>query len=123
MKQLLLLIGLVFTNVAFSQEKSNEDVHTFIDEEAQFPGGYSALMKFIHQNLEYYPVDGKLILRFIIEKDGTISEVKVIKAIDGCPECSKSAIKTLKSMPQWTPGKVRGEIVRSYFSLPITYKK
>ncbi len=108
--------------VLFSQEKSNE-VHTFIDEEAQFPGGYSAMMKFMNENLENYPVEGKLFLRIIVEKDGTISDVTVVKAIEECPECSNNAIQVIKSMPQWTPAKVQGKNVRTYFNLPITYRK
>ncbi len=123
MKQILLLLGLAFASVAFSQEKSNEEVRTVVEEDAEFPGGISAMMTFLGNNLNYYSVDGKLILRFVVDTDGKISKVKVEKALDGCRKCSKNAIKVVKSMPRWTPGKVNGKVVRSYFSLPISYRK
>jgi len=103
------------------------EVHTSVEKEAFFPGGYPALMSFIQANL-VYPTEGieinaqgKCYLRFIVDFEGRISSVKVLRGIQGCPECDREAIRVLKSMPEWEPGKVGGVSVSSYFDLPINF--
>lgn len=103
------------------------EVHTSVEKEAFFPGGYPALMSYIQANL-VYPTEGieinaqgKCYLRFIVDFEGRISSVKVLRGIPGCPECDREAIRVLKSMPEWEPGKVGGVSVSSYFDLPINF--
>lgn len=103
------------------------EVHTSVEKEAFFPGGYPALMSYIQANL-VYPTEGieinaqgKCYLRFIVDYEGRISSVKVLRGIPGCPECDREAIRVLKSMPEWEPGKVGGVSVSSYFDLPINF--
>lgn len=103
------------------------EVHTSVEKEAFFPGGYPALMSYIQTNL-VYPTEGieinaqgKCYLRFIVDFEGRISSVKVLRGIQGCPECDREAIRVLKGMPEWEPGKVGGVSVSSYFDLPINF--
>jgi protein TonB len=103
------------------------EVHTSVEKEAFFPGGYPALMSYIQTNL-VYPTEGieinaqgKCYLRFIVDYEGRISSVKVLRGIQGCPECDREAIRVLKGMPEWEPGKVGGVSVSSYFDLPINF--
>jgi len=99
----------------------------FVDIEAEFPGGFPAMMKFIQENLEYpqsgieIGAQGKCYLRFVVGDDGEISTVKVMRGIAGCPECDREAVRVIKSMPKWKPGKIKGASVSSYFDLPINF--
>lgn len=99
----------------------------FVDVEAEFPGGFSAMMKYIQDNLVYPEIgiqtgaQGKCYLRFVVGDDGEISSVKVMRGISGCPECDREAVRVIKSMPKWKPGKIRGASVASYFDLPINF--
>ena len=100
---------------------------TFVDEEAEFPGGYPAMMAFIQKNLVFPEtaiengVQGKCFLRFVVSVNGTISSVQVTKGVPDCPDCDKAAIKAIRSMPNWKPGKLNGRSVSSYCSIPINF--
>ncbi|MFO0494843.1 MAG: energy transducer TonB [Flavobacteriia bacterium] len=99
----------------------------FPDVEAEFPGGYTAMMKFIQTNLIYpqsgieFGAQGKCYLRFVVDKDGGINSVKVLRGILGCPDCDREAVRVLKSMPYWKPGKIKGREVATFFDLPINF--
>jgi len=92
-----------------------------VDEPAVFPGGMDALREYIADNIDINAIDGsaKVYLKFVVDTDGSISSVIVTKSSEDCKSCEKAAIKVVKSMPRWTPGKVNGEPVRSYYRLPI----
>ncbi|AEA43110.1 energy transducer TonB [Fluviicola taffensis] len=92
-----------------------------VDEPAKFPGGMDALRQFIADNIDINSIDGsaKVSLKFVVDTDGSISSVVVTKTTDDCKTCEKAAIKVVKAMPKWTPGKVNGREVRSYYRLPI----
>jgi protein TonB len=108
-------------------EEKPEEVLTFVEEEASYKGGYAAMMKYIQDNLEYPQVavenniQGKCYLKFVVEKDGQISNVSVARGLAGCPECDKAAMKVIRSMPPWTAGKNGGKPVRSWFQIPINF--
>ena len=95
------------------------------DEDAEYPGGFPAMMKFIQNKFRVPAIaieagySGKCYLKFVVEKNGSINSIKVVRGIAGCPECDKEAIRVLKMMPEWKPGKVKGKAVSSYFNLPI----
>ena len=114
-------------NVQTIVTNPKREVYGTVEEEAFFPGGYPALMSYIQSNLVYpsegieINAQGKCYLRFIVDFEGRISSVKVLRGIAGCPECDKEAIRVLKGMPEWKPGKVGGMSVSSYFDLPINF--
>jgi protein TonB len=92
----------------------------------QFPGGEVEMYKFIRENLKYPTraseagVQGKVILNFVVGKDGKITSIKVVRGIGfGCDE---EAIRVLQKMPLWNPGKMGGRPVPVYFTFPITFK-
>lgn len=92
----------------------------------QFPGGTNELMKYLSNNLRYPTVaienniQGRVIVKFIVAKDGSISNIEVIKGID--PSCDREAIRVVKSMPNWIPGMQNGNKVAVYFNLPILFQ-
>lgn len=108
-------------------ETKEAEPETFVDEEAEFPGGYPAMMAFIQKNLVFPEtaiengVQGKCFLRFVVSVGGSISSVQVTKGVPDCPECDKAAVKAIKSMPNWKPGKLNGRSVSSYCSIPINF--
>lgn len=109
-------------------EKKEEETFTFVDESAEYPGGYSEMAKFISKNIKYpqtaieMGIEGKCYLRFIVGSNGNIENVRVYRGIEGCPECDKEAMRVVKMMPNWKPGKNGGKAVRSYFDLPVNFK-
>lgn len=93
-----------------------------VDEVAEYPGGMKALHKFIAENIDLSTINGssKISLRFVVDTHGNISSVEVTRNSENCKSCEKAAIAVVKAMPQWKPGKVNGEPVKSYYRLPIT---
>lgn len=102
------------------KKKKDDEIHEILDENAVFPGGLDALRKYVADNIDLDIIDGsaKVYLKFVVDTDGNISSVTVSKPTD-CKSCEKAAIKVVKGMPRWTPGKVNGEPVKSYYRLPI----
>lgn len=92
----------------------------------QFPGGEADMYKYIYDNIRYPAVDqemgiqGKVTLRFVVSKTGEITDIQLMKGIS--PTCDKEAIRVLKSMPRWIPGKNNGVAVPVYFTMPIVFK-
>lgn len=103
-----------------------EKVYDVVEEMPQFPGGPSALFEYLSNNLQYpvvaeeNGVQGRVIVTFIVEKDGSISNAKVVKAVD--PSLDKEAIRLVESMPNWIPGKQNGEPVRVKYTVPVTFR-
>ena len=96
------------------------------DEPAEFPGGHQALFNYLSKNIKY-PIDalevgieGKVHMRFVVGKDGTVRDVEVVRGIGG--GCEEEAIRVLKRSPKWKPGVVDGKNVDSYFYLPVNFK-
>lgn len=95
-----------------------------VDKKAQFPGGPDSLKSFIRKNLCYPSeelgcVEGSVIVRFIIEKNGAISDVKVIRSIE--PLVDDEAVRVVRSMPKWIPAEKDGKAVRSRLMLPVKW--
>lgn len=119
-KILKTVFGCLFISVtAFAQEpylpkttpKTEDSIYdsSEYDQEAEFPGGMRALIQYINENL-IHPVKvlrenaaGRTAIRFIVEKDGSISTISVLKGISNCTECDVAAKKVIKDMPKWTP--------------------
>ena len=108
-------------------DDTEPEPETFVDEEAEFPGGYPAMMAWIQKNLVFPEtaiennVQGKCFLRFVVSVNGNISSVTVTKGVPDCPECDKAAVKAIKAMPNWKAGKLNGRSVSSYCSIPINF--
>lgn len=117
----------VFTKeVKESGMKAVDLPFTNVEMMPEFIGGTTELYKWLANNLRYPTaavnagVEGKVFVKFIVEKDGTISKLEVLKGIGfGCDE---EALRTLQKMPKWSPGKQNGRAVRVYFTLPISFK-
>jgi len=116
----------VVGEVKVTEEKAPE-TYTFVDEEAEFAGGFPAMMAYIQKHIVYPEVakeaniQGKCYLKFAVASDGSISSVQVVRGIPGCPECDKAAMKVVKSMPNWKAGKINGKSVSSWFQMPINF--
>lgn len=108
------------------EEKVEDKPFVTVEQMPYFPGGESELKKFIYNNLKYPVVaqeagiQGRVIIRFVVEEDGSISNVNIIRGID--PSCDKEAIRLIKTSPKWNPGKQNGKAVRVYYTLPIIFK-
>lgn len=113
--------------VSLLQEPAPE-VMLVTDESAQYPDGRAAMLVYLEKNLVYPAsardehISGKVFVRFVVSKTGQISQVKVLKGIENCPECSEEAIRLVSAMPRWIPGKNKGKAVNMYYNLPVTFK-
>lgn len=112
--------------VQAAPKKVEEDkIYETVEQKAEFPGGMKAMYAWLSENLEFPQpsiengVQGRVVVRFVVGKDGRISDATVIKSLD--PFCDKEAIRCIKAMPRWTPGKMNGVAVRSYYVLPIQF--
>lgn len=108
--------------------KAKETNDTMVDEQAQFPGGRVALTDFMKKNF-HYPLEaidngleGKCYVRFLVSSSGEISEVSILKGVPDCGICDDEVIRFIKSMPNWIPGKIGGQPVNSYFTMPVLFK-
>lgn len=118
------------SNLGYSQNtKENEEIIVqFTDVDPIFPGGLSALSTFLSNNINYPDralkkgIQGKCIVGFVVDKEGNITDVKVLQKVKKCKECDAEAMRVIKLMPQWTPGFVAGKPVKSRFQIPINFK-
>lgn len=103
-----------------------EKIFEAVEQQAQFPGGQAALMKWLSNNIKYPElaqqnnVEGRVTVKFTVEKDGSISNPVIAKGVD--KDLDREAIRVVKKMPKWQPGKNNGVAVRSYFYLPVVFK-
>lgn len=92
----------------------------------EYPGGMQAMMSFIGENVKYPEdameknISGKVFVSFVVEKDGSVSEAKVVKSV--CASLDNEALRVVNAMPKWTPGKMDGKNVRVKYTLPFTFK-
>lgn len=106
-------------------EEVEEEIFTVVENDPEFPGGMEALYKYLAQNIKYPQlardnnITGKVYVTFVVERDGSIANPKVLRDIGG--GCGAEAIRVIKSMPKWTPGKQRGKAVRVQFNLPVNF--
>ncbi len=103
-----------------------EEIFTVVEQMPQFPGGDAALMKYLSSHINYPPmaaennVQGKVILQFVVEKDGHIGEVVIARSVD--KDLDKEATRVVKSLPKFTPGRQNGHPVRVWYTLPVNFK-
>lgn len=113
--------------VKIEEEKEETDeIFTIVEESAAPKGGMAAFYKYVGDKMKYPPqarrmgIDGKVFVEFVINKDGSISDVKAVKGIGA--GCDEEAVRVVQSAPAWTPGKQRGKPVKQRMVLPITFK-
>ncbi|WP_150980544.1 energy transducer TonB [Heminiphilus faecis] len=114
--------------IVVEEKKPVEDnkVFTAVEQMPQFPGGDGALMKYIADHLKYPPVamenniQGRVVIQFVVTKTGKIGEVKVARSKD--PDLDKEAVRVVKTLPDFIPGKMNGQSVNVWYTLPITFK-
>jgi len=103
-----------------------EKIESAVEEMPQFPGGEDELLKYIGANLRYpnqaqeMGVEGRVTLRFVVNKVGEVGSVEVIRPLD--PACDKEAMRVIKGMPKWIPGRQGGRAVSVYYTIPILFK-
>lgn len=129
---LLLMMAMTFlgmnamAQVVETEEITEEEVFSIVEEMPSYPGGAAAVANYIANNLQYPQsaiengIQGKVFVQFVVEKDGSVSNVKVIRGLS--TECDEAAVNVVKSMPKWTPGKQRNQPVRVSYSLPIMFR-
>ncbi|MBP6610841.1 MAG: energy transducer TonB [Paludibacter sp.] len=112
--------------VAQVQEEEDNVVFQVVETMPGFPGGDQALFKFLGENVKYpviaqeNGIQGRVICQFVVNRDGSIVDVEVVRPVD--PSLDKEAIRVIKSMPKWSPGKQRGKPVRVKYTLPVNFK-
>ena len=111
---------------ALEDAPSNDSIYQIVDEMPQFPGGEAAMMKFVANNVKYpqeakdKEIDGRVFVSFVVEKDGSVSNVKVMRGIGG--GCDEEAVRVISAMPKWKPGIKDGKPVRVSYMMPINFK-
>lgn len=105
---------------------TNDKVYVVVEQMPSFPGGDSALLKYLFENIKY-PMSalkaqkqGRVMVRFTVEKDGAITNVKVARSVT--PSLDAEAVRAIKSMPKWSPGKQGGQPVRVNYNVPVSFR-
>jgi protein TonB len=114
--------------VAIDEKPKEEETKVFdvVEQMPEFPGGPAALMKWLSDNIKYPAVaeengiQGRVVCTFVVERDGSVTDVQVARSID--PSLDKEAIRVLKKMPKWIPGKQNGSAVRVKYTVPVTFR-
>ncbi len=107
------------------EEVEEQQIFQVVENMPEFPGGRAALMKYLATNIKYPPyakeagIQGRVFINFVVETDGSITAVKVLRGIGG--GCDEEAIRVVKNMPKWKPGMQRGKPVRVSFNLPVKF--
>ena len=109
--------------------EQNNQTRTFgvvVEQMPMFPGGHTALMEYLAANVHYPDImgdtcaQGRVVVTFVVERDGSITEAKVVKSVD--PDLDKEALRVVKAMPKWMPGKQNGVSVRVKYTIPVTFR-
>lgn len=131
MKKMILLsmmavLGLMTANAQKTViSQSNQSVYDQVEQMPEFPGGMPAMIEFLQTNLKYpkdaikQDVGGRVMVMFVVETDGSISNVRVARKV--FPSLDKEAVRVVKAMPKWKPGKEKGRAVRVNFTLPVVF--
>lgn len=119
-------IATIKQNEQIIEKPKEPEIFISVEQMPQFKGGTSEMYRFIADNLKYpviaqqNGIQGRVTVRFVVLESGAISDVQVLRGIDAA--CDKEAMRVVKSMPDWFPGKQNGKEVKVYFTLPIVFK-
>jgi len=106
--------------------ESMEKTFEVVEQMPAFPGGDAALMKYLSENIKYPKAaekageQGRVVVNFIVEKDGAISNVNVVRSVT--PTLDAEAVRVIKAMPKWVPGKQDGQFVRVKYNVPVSFR-
>jgi len=123
--------GVTVNQVDWQKKASNDEpqekvIFQVVEEMPQFPGGMGEAMKFLAKNMKYpisaqqAKIEGRVIVQFVVEKDGSVSDVKVMRGVNS--ELDAEAIRVVSMMPKWIPGKQRGKAVAVKYTMPIMFR-
>lgn len=108
------------------EEIEEAEIFTVVEEMPEFPGGMAKLADYLAKNIKYPQlaresgIQGRVYINFVVEHDGSVTNVKVMRSLGG--GCDEEAVRVVKSMPKWKPGKQRGKPVRVSYNLPVNFK-
>ena len=108
------------------QKEMDEEVFDMVDVMPSFPGGNSALMEYLNGTIRYPAVaqengvQGRVIVSFVVERDGSITNVQIARSVD--PSLDKEAMRVVRMMPKWNPGKKNGTVVRVRYNFPVAFR-
>ena len=108
------------------EEVVEAEVFTIVEQMPSFPGGDAKMYEYLGKNIKYPQIaretgiQGRVFVGFVVEPDGSVSNVKVLRGIGG--GCDEEAMRVVKAMPKWSPGKQRGKTVRVSYTLPVVFK-
>ncbi len=106
-------------------EELSDEPFEVVEEQPEFPGGLNAFRQYLQDHLRYPEsaqdagIQGKVMIRFVVERDGSATAVEVYKSVD--PALDKEAVRVVKSIPKWKPGKQQGKAVRTRYVIPIVF--
>lgn len=109
-----------------SNNNSEAEIFTIVEQMPSFPGGEQKLLEYVAKNTKYPQIaqdngiQGRVFVSFVVETDGSISNVKVTRSLGG--GCDEEAVRVIESMPKWEPGKQRGQVVRVSYQIPVNFK-
>ncbi len=109
------------------EEEEEEVVFVIVESMPEFPGGQQALFKYLSENIKYpviaqeNGIQGRVVCQFVVNKDGSIVDIVGVRS-GGDPSLDKEAVRVIKSMPKWKPGKQRGKAVRVKYTVPVSFK-
>ena len=109
------------------EEEEEEVVFMIVETMPSFPGGQKALYKYLSENIKYpviaqeNGIQGKVICQFVVNRDGSIVDVEAVRS-SGDSSLDKEAVRVVKSMPKWSPGKQRGKAVRCKYTVPVVFR-
>ena len=126
MMSLMAMLGLTTVNAQKTVvAEKNQQVFDVVEQMPEYPGGFQALFEYLGQNVKYpedaekQKIEGRVLANFVVETDGSISNVEVIKP--AFPSLDAEAVRVLSAMPKWTPGMQSGKVVRVKFTVPINF--
>ena len=106
--------------------KKNQKVFDIVEQMPEYPGGQAALFEFISKNVKYpedavkKKVEGKVFVTFVVDTDGKITDVSLLRKV--FPSLDAEAIRVISGMPNWIPGKQKGQVVRVKYTVPIMFR-
>ena len=112
-----------------TNDGSSEDdvVFVIVESMPEFPGGQQALFKYLSENVKYpviaqeNGIQGRVVCQFVVNKDGSIDDIEVVRS-GGDPSLDKEAVRLIRSMPKWKPGRHKGKAVRVKYAVPVNFK-
>ena len=108
------------------EEVVEQEIFQIVEEMPSFPGGEGELLKYVATHIKYPQIaretgiQGRVFVGFVVEPDGSVSNVKILRGIGG--GCDEEAVRVIKSLPKWKPGKQRGKAVRVSYQIPVFFK-